>query len=52
MQIGVWYTGPSFVGFLVPSFSMAYKGSLIHLTHSSAGFVNEYFGGGQSGTGC
>jgi Flp pilus assembly protein TadG len=52
MQIGVWYTGPSFVGFLVPSFSMAYKGSLTHLTHSSAGFVNEYFGGGQSGTGC
>jgi Flp pilus assembly protein TadG len=53
MLLTAWYTGPSFVGALIPSFSTTYGGSLIHLTSASTGFVNEDFVGGQSsGSGC
>jgi hypothetical protein len=53
MLIQAWYSGPSFVGGLIPSFSVSLNGSRVHLTMSSAGFVNEYFTGGQTtGTGC
>jgi len=53
MLLTAWYTGPSFVGELIPSFSETINGASIHMTSSSAGFVNEYFSGGQtSGTGC
>ena len=48
-----WYAGPSFLGGLIPSFSSSSGGNLVHFTTSSAGFVNEYFSGGQSsGVGC
>ncbi len=53
MQIAAWYAGPSFVGLLVPSFTTSLHGKLVHLAHSSAAYVNEYFSGGQtSGNGC
>jgi Flp pilus assembly protein TadG len=53
MLLTAWYTGPTFVGLLVPSFSTVINGSRVHLTSSSVGFVNEYFSGGQTtGTGC
>jgi Flp pilus assembly protein TadG len=53
MLITAWYTGPSFVGALIPGFTTSYGGSLVHLTTASAGFVNEDFTGGQSsGSGC
>jgi hypothetical protein len=53
MLLTAWYAGPSFVGSLVPSFSTRINGSLVHLTSSSVGFVNEWFSGGQTaGTGC
>lgn len=48
-----WYAGPTLVGGLIPSFASSYGGALVHLTTSSAGFVNESFLGGQSkGVGC
>jgi Flp pilus assembly protein TadG len=53
MLIQAWYTGPTFAGLLIPGFATTYNGSKVHLTTASAGFVNEYFSGGQTtGTGC
>jgi Flp pilus assembly protein TadG len=53
MLIQAWYLGPTFAGLLIPSFSTTYNGSVVHITSASAGFVNEYFTGGQTtGTGC
>lgn len=53
MLLQAWYAGPTFVGRLIPAFSTAYNNTRVHFTSSSAGFVNEYFSGGQStGTGC
>jgi len=49
-----WYVGPTFLGALIPNFSVANEtglgsqGTLVHITHSSAGFVNEAFTGGQT----
>ncbi len=47
MAIQAWYEGPTFVGLLVPSFSKMYNSNVVHETTSTAGFVNEYFPGGQ-----
>ena len=53
MVLEAWYDGPTFVGLLVPSFTTTYNGVLTHVTKASAGFVNEWFAGGQSsGTAC
>ena len=53
MVLKAWYDGPSFVGLLIPSFTTTYNGMLTHVTTASAGFVNEWFAGGQSsGTAC
>jgi Flp pilus assembly protein TadG len=53
MVLRIWYDGPTFVGFLVPSFSTGWNGALVHETVATAGFVNEYFTGGQSaGSAC
>jgi hypothetical protein len=43
MQIGAWYAAPTFVGLLVPSFTTYLNGQYVHVSHSSAGFVNEYW---------
>jgi Flp pilus assembly protein TadG len=53
MLIQAWYRGPAFIYGLAPSFSVSLNGSQVHLTVSSAAFVNEEFTGGQStGTSC
>jgi Flp pilus assembly protein TadG len=53
MLIRAWYLGPTVVGALLPSFATTYHGAMVHVTSASAGFVNEYFSGGQTtGTGC
>ena len=53
MVLKAWYDGPTFLGLLVPAFSTTYNGTLTHVTTSTAGFVNEWFAGGQSsGTAC
>ena len=53
MLIEAWYLGPTLVGVLIPQFSTAYGVTIVHITTSTAGFVNEYFTGGQSsGAGC
>jgi Flp pilus assembly protein TadG len=53
MLITAWYAGPSFVGMLIPYFTTTINGAPSHLTSASAGFVNDYFAGGQTtGTGC
>ncbi len=53
MLLQTWYLGPTIVGALIPAFSVMYNGSASHVTKASAGFLNEYFVGGQtSGTGC
>jgi Flp pilus assembly protein TadG len=51
MLLQAWYVGPTFVGRLIPAFSQTYFGKSSHITASSAGFVNEYFAGGQACTG-
>ncbi len=48
MLLQAWYTGPSFLGTLIPAFSMELNGQLTHLTYASAAFVNEQFVGGQT----
>ncbi len=53
MVLKAWYDGPTFVGMLIPAFTTTYNGALVHVTTASAGFVNEWFSGGQSsGTAC
>jgi Flp pilus assembly protein TadG len=53
MQMEAWYLGPTFVTWIVPAFSTTYSGRRVHVTISSAGFVNEQFSGGQTtGVGC
>jgi Flp pilus assembly protein TadG len=48
MILQAWYDGPTFVGLLVPSFTTTYNNTIVHVTTSSAGFVNEYFSGGEA----
>jgi Flp pilus assembly protein TadG len=55
MQLNAWYVGPTFLGTLVPSFSISNPvgSGRVHITASSAGFVNEDFTGGQTtGSAC
>ena len=59
MVLKAWYDGPTFLGLLVPAFTTewtapgAQNSQLVHVTSATAGFVNEYFAGGQgSGTAC
>lgn len=58
MVLKAWYDGPSFVGLLVPSFTTqwtppgAQHSQTVHVTSSTAGFVNEWFpGAGQTSGG-
>jgi Flp pilus assembly protein TadG len=50
-----WYNGPTFLGLLVPAFTSqwsapgAQNSTTVHVTQASAGFVDEYFPGGQTG---
>jgi pilus assembly protein Flp/PilA len=48
MVLKAWYDGPTFVGLLVPSFTTTYNDQVVHVTTASAGFVDEYFAGGQN----
>ncbi len=53
MVLKAWYNGPTFLGALVPYFATTWNNVIVHLTTSSAAFVNEYFTGGQAtGTAC
>jgi hypothetical protein len=53
MVLSAWYDGPTFIGLLVPYFATTWNNQTVHLTAASAGFVNEFFSGGQSaGGGC
>ena len=45
MGLVAWYDGPTFIGLLIPTFTKNWNGTLVHETMSSAGFINEYFGG-------
>jgi Flp pilus assembly protein TadG len=51
MVLKAWYDGPTFLGLLVPSFTTTYNSHIVHVTTASAGFVDEYFSGGQSAGG-
>ncbi len=53
MVLKAWYDGPTFVGMLIPAFTTTYNATLVHVTTATAGFVNEFFPGGQnSGSAC
>jgi Flp pilus assembly protein TadG len=53
MELKAWYNGPTFLGLLVPYFATTWNGQIVHLTAASAGFINEFFPGGQAaGGGC
>ena len=56
MLLQAWYLSPSFIGLLVPSFTEVnpvWGSGWVHVTASSAGFVNEVGIAGQStGVGC
>jgi Flp pilus assembly protein TadG len=45
MVLRLWYDGPTLVGFLVPSFTTTWNGTIVHETVATTGFVNEYFSG-------
>lgn len=52
MLLRAYYLSPTFIGMLVPVWSQASPvspGKRVHVTYASAGFVNEYFTGGESG---
>ncbi len=52
MILRAYYLSPTFVGLLVPAWSQVSpvnSSVRVHVTYASAGFVNEYFTGGQSG---
>jgi Flp pilus assembly protein TadG len=52
MILRAYYLSPTFLGLLVPAWSQASpvnSGMRVHVSYASAGFVNEYFTGGQSG---
>ena len=48
IMLRAWYNGPTFVGLLIPSFTSIYNGAAVHITVAQAGFVNEWFSGGQN----
>jgi Flp pilus assembly protein TadG len=43
MVLEAWYNGPTFVGTLIPGWNSLVNGKRVHVTLSTAGFVNEYF---------
>jgi hypothetical protein len=50
MMVQAYYLGPTFLGTLVPGFattSPLNSNQLVHISYSTAGFVNEDFSGGQ-----
>ena len=50
MILQAYYVSPTFLGLLIPSWSQAWPsatGPRVHVTYASAGFVNEYFSGGE-----
>jgi Flp pilus assembly protein TadG len=52
MILQAYYLSPTFLGMLVPIWSQASPvspGTRVHVTYASAGFVNEYFTGGEAG---
>jgi Flp pilus assembly protein TadG len=52
MLLRAYYVSPSFLGLLVPNWSQNWPapvGPRVHVTYASAGFVNEYFSGGETG---
>jgi len=52
MLLRAYYLSPTFIGMLVPVWSQPSPLSpakRVHVTYASAGFVNEYFSGGESG---
>jgi Flp pilus assembly protein TadG len=52
MLLRAYYVSPSFLGMLVPNWSMPWPqpvGPRVHVTYASAGFVNEYFSAGEVG---
>jgi len=52
MILRAYYLSPTFIGLLVPDWSQASplnSRMRVHVTYASAGFVDEYFTGGQSG---
>jgi len=51
MLLRAYYVSPTFLGMLVPGWSQnfpANTGPRVHVTYASAGFVNEYFAGGEA----
>jgi Flp pilus assembly protein TadG len=51
MLLRAYYLSPTFLGMLVPIWSQpspVSPGIRVHVTYASAGFVNEYFTGGQA----
>jgi Flp pilus assembly protein TadG len=52
MLLAGWYNGPTFVGQLIPLFGTVVNingaSKRVHVTYATAGFVDEYFSGGQS----
>jgi Flp pilus assembly protein TadG len=52
MILRAYYLSPSFLGLLIPSWSQPWPSGTaqrVHVTYASAGFVNEYFSGGEAG---
>jgi Flp pilus assembly protein TadG len=52
MLLSAYYLGPSFLGGLVPGWSQPSPlnpAIYVHVSYASAGFVNEYFTGGETG---
>ncbi len=52
LLLRAYYLSPTFLGLLVPSWSQASpanNGARVHVSYASAGFVDEYFTGGETG---
>jgi Flp pilus assembly protein TadG len=52
MLIRAYYLSPTFVGLLIPAFSTPSpldSSQSVHASFASAGYVNEYFAGGETG---
>jgi len=52
MIVRAYYLSPTFLGMLLPVWSQpspVTPGKRVHVTYASAGFVNEFFTGGESG---
>jgi len=52
LLLRAYYLSPTFLGLLIPSWSQASpsgNGTRVHVSYASAGFVDEYFTGGEIG---